>query len=78
MWPSLGCHFQELDKRSDNLFVGVHDDPLCSGANLHITTDAAVSGITKRCISAVAVTSYFSPIANRFIVIGGQGGFGGP
>ena len=49
--PSLGCHFQELDKRSDILFVGVHDDPLCNGGKLHITTDAAVSGITKRRIN---------------------------
>jgi hypothetical protein len=29
--PSLGCHFQELDERSDILFVGVHDNPLRNG-----------------------------------------------
>ena len=26
--PSLGCHFQELDERSDILVMGVHDKPL--------------------------------------------------
>ena len=25
--PSLGCHFQQLDERSDILFVGIHDNP---------------------------------------------------
>ena len=78
MRPSLGCHFQELDKRSDILFVGVHDDPLCNGGKLHITTDAAVSAITKIRISAAAVMSYSSLIPNRFITMAGKGGFGGP
>ena len=78
MRPSLGCHFQELDKRSDILFVGVHDDPICNGGKLHITTDVAVLGITKKRISAAAVMSYFSLIPNRFITIAGKGGSGGP
>ena len=26
--PSLGCHFQQLDERSDILVMGVHDKPL--------------------------------------------------
>ena len=26
--PALGCHFQELDERSDILVVGVHGNPL--------------------------------------------------
>jgi hypothetical protein len=78
MRPSLSRHFQQLDERSDILFVGVHNDPLCNGGKLHITTDVAVSGITKRRISAAAVISYCSLIPNRFIVIAGKGGSGGP
>ena len=30
MRPSLGCHFQELNKRSHILFLGVHNNPLRS------------------------------------------------
>jgi hypothetical protein len=29
--PSLGCHLQEFDERSDILFVVVHDIPLRKG-----------------------------------------------
>jgi hypothetical protein len=47
--PSLGCHFQELDERGDILFLGVHDNPpFVMQGKLHVPTDAAVSGITKR------------------------------
>ena len=79
MRPSLGCHFQELDERSDILFIGVHGDPIFVMGRLHMTTDVAVSDITKRRISATAVMSYFSPNFESVYNDSGQGGCsGGP
>ena len=34
--PSLGCHFQELNERSD-IFVGVHDNSPCRVQNQFFT-----------------------------------------
>ena len=43
---------------------------------LHKTTDFAVSGITKRRISAAAVVTYLMTIPNRHYNASGQGGRG--
>ena len=51
--------------------------PFVMSGNLHITTDAAVSGITKRRISAAAVMNYFSLIPNLLYNGNGHGGFSG-
>ena len=76
MRPSLGCHFQELDKRSDILLVGVHDDPICNGGKLHITTDVAVLGITKKRISRGGGNELLQPNSESVYNDSGQGGSG--
>ena len=72
MRPSLGCHFQELDERSDILFVGVHDNPFAMEL-IHNNTDVAVSAITKRRISAQAVMNYFSLFRICVTTVTGRG-----
>ena len=76
--PSLGCHFQELDERSDILVMGVHDKPLRNVGDLtHNNTGCRCVGHHERRISAQAVMNYFSLIRILLYNGNGHGGFSG-
>ena len=76
--PSLGCHFQELDERSDILVMGVHDKPLRNVGDLtHNNTGCRCVGHHEKTHQRAAGNELLQPYSILLYNGNGHGGFSG-